>query len=186
MSGLPDQGEVMKLAPFALLAAMCASAALSSTAYAESYPVVGNDVQQDRDAQRRTILANELATEQKSLDQANADLAAAIKAQKSPEEVQQIAASVQSHKTNIESLQRELDGQAGKVARPRRPAFVPQSAPQGQAASPQAPADVPYWDVYKRKQNVRATSPEDDQDSGAALEESPEAGDKEASSGATN
>ena len=176
----------MKLAPLALLTAICASVALPSAAYAESYPVVGNDVQQDRDAQRRAILANELTTEQKSLDQANADLAAAIKAQKSPEEVQQIAASVQSHKTNIESLQRELDGQAGKVARPRRPAFVPQTAPQGQAESPQAPADVPYWDVYKRKQNVRAASPEDDQDSGAALEKSPEAGDKEASSGATN
>ncbi|HFF5988773.1 TPA: hypothetical protein ACGCG4_004476 [Enterobacter hormaechei] len=175
----------MKLAPFALLAAMSAVYALPSAAHAENYPVVASDTQQDRDAQRRSILTNELATEKKSLSDVNAEMADAIKAQKSPEDVQAIAAQALGHSNNIESLQRELDGLGGKVARPRRAAFVPEAQPEAPAPSAQAPADVPYWDVYHRKQNVPQATPEEDQDDGAALNDSPDAGDKEARSGST-
>ncbi|QKZ07851.1 hypothetical protein [Pseudomonas eucalypticola] len=173
----------MKLAPFAFLAAMCAACALTTIAHAETYPVVADATQQDRDAQRRSILANELATEKKSLSDANADMAAAIKAQKSPDEVQAIAAQALGHSNNIESLQRELDGLGTKTARPRRSAFVPEAQPEAPAPSAQAPAEVPYWDVYHRKQNVPPVAP-DDLNAGAALN-SPDAGDKEARSGST-
>ncbi len=175
----------MKLASITLLAALCAAGAHSAVVNAESYPLVGNDAQQDRDAQRRLILTNELATEKNSLNQSNSELADAIKAQKTPDEVQRIASQAQSHTTNIESLQRELDGLAGKPARVRRSAFVPQKAPEVPTPSPQAPADVPYWDVYKRKQSEPVVAPESDTKTGATLDESHEADDKEAGSGPT-
>lgn len=173
----------MKLTPCALLLALLTGTV--TAAHAETYPVVGSDTQQSRDDQRRTILSNELATERKSLEQVNSELADAIKAQKSPDEVRTIAAKGLGHSNNIESLQRELDGLAGKPVQSRKAPFVPQRAEAAPAPSNAAPADVPYWDVYKRKQNTPPQPQVTDQEGDEGLNDLPAAGDKEAPSGST-
>ncbi|PAB33119.1 hypothetical protein CC202_09535 [Pseudomonas savastanoi] len=174
----------MKLKPCALLLALMAGT-VTVSALAETYPVVGAETQQGRDDQRRAILGNELATEKKSLEQINVELADAIKAQKTPDEVRAIAAKALGHSNNIESLQRELDGLAAKPAASRKAPFVPQRAEAAPAPSNPAPADVPYWDVYKRKQSTPPATKDIDQDEGDGLNDSPTAGDKEADSGST-
>lgn len=169
----------MRFTPSALLLALAAGLALPLHAQADTASVVAPAAQQERDDQRRTILSKELATEKKSLEQSNLELAEAIKAQKTPDEVRAIAASALGHSNNIESLQRELDGLAGnKKQQPRQTPFVPGRI---QEPAQQAPANVPYWDVYRRNQQTPPKvegAPKQDPD----LNDSPDAGDKEADS----
>ncbi|WP_164446521.1 hypothetical protein [Pseudomonas viridiflava] len=169
----------MKLAPLALSFTLLSGVGFCASAMAENYPVVGSETQQARDDQRSQILNEELATEKKSLERVNAELADAIKGQKTPEEVQGIAAKALSHTSNITSIQREIDGLSGKKTSSRRPAYVPApvTKPQQQQAT-QADVDVPYWDVYRRKQSTPPAQAAAD-DSGSS--DQPES-DKEASS----
>lgn len=67
------------------------------------FPRVSGDQQQSRDSDRRAILEQELASEQKSLQQAQAALATA-----NPQTASGLRDSVALHQRNIEALRKEL------------------------------------------------------------------------------
>jgi hypothetical protein len=75
------------------------------------FPKVGSGEQKARDGDRRAILEQELANEQKSLDEAKKTLAqqeAAAGSAKSPERLKPYQDTVQLHERNIEALKKEM------------------------------------------------------------------------------
>lgn len=80
------------------------------------FPRVNGDTQRGRDADRRRILEQELATEQQSLEQARKDLAEGESIrlgneknyQKYLDRVQGLKDSVALHERNVEALKREM------------------------------------------------------------------------------
>lgn len=97
-------------------------AAKSRAATPADFPKVGNDQQKARDTDRRQILNQELATEQKNLDEAKKVLAeqenlilpeeriagGGIQGGKREARIQTYRDRVQIHERNIEALNREL------------------------------------------------------------------------------
>jgi hypothetical protein len=81
-----------------------------------SFPRVDGDTQKKRDLERRRIIEDELASEQKSLDTARKDLGEQKPAagadekavQKSAERLQPYKDKVALHERNVESLKKEL------------------------------------------------------------------------------
>jgi len=77
------------------------------------FPKVGAGEQKARDGDRRAILEQELATEQKNLDEAKKVLAqqeAAAGPVKSPERLKPYQDTVQLHERNVEALRKEMAG----------------------------------------------------------------------------
>ncbi len=73
------------------------------------FPRVEADTQKARDNDRRTILEQELAGEQKALDDARHELSSQEgQGAKNPERVQSARDRVQQHERNIEALRKEL------------------------------------------------------------------------------
>jgi hypothetical protein len=75
------------------------------------FPKVGAGEQKARDGDRRAILEQELASEQKSLDEAKKTLAqqeAAGGGAKSPERLKPYQDTVQLHERNVEALKKEM------------------------------------------------------------------------------
>lgn len=75
------------------------------------FPKVGAGEQKARDGDRRAILEQELATEQKNLDEAKKVLAqqeAAAGPAKSPERIKPYQDTVQLHERNVEALKKEM------------------------------------------------------------------------------
>lgn len=93
-----------------------------STPSPSDFPKVGGEAQRARDGDRRTILEQELAAEQKSLESARKDLAeqeatilpternmgGGINGAKVAERVQSYKDRVQLHERNIEALRKEI------------------------------------------------------------------------------
>lgn len=89
----------------------------AATASPSSFPKVEAETQKKRDGERRKILEDELATEQRSLDGARKDLAEqeAVRSgdernyQKYLDRVQSYKDKVALHERNVASLKRELE-----------------------------------------------------------------------------
>lgn len=82
-----------------------------------NFPSVDRNTQRERDAERRRIIENELATERQSLEKARQELAeqkskrlgSESNYQRYLDRVQPYEDAVQSHERNVQALQRELD-----------------------------------------------------------------------------
>lgn len=72
------------------------------------FPRVQEDTQKARDGDRRHILEQELAGEQRSLDQARKDLAEQEALRGSPERLAPYRDRVGQHERNIQAIQKEL------------------------------------------------------------------------------
>jgi hypothetical protein len=91
----------------------------AATPTPEGFPRVTSDTQKTRDGDRRSILANELQTEQQKLDDAKQKLAEqeAIRNgdernyQRVLDRLKPYQDEVQLHEQNVDALQRELNGQ---------------------------------------------------------------------------
>ena len=129
------------------------SYAQSQWSYAQdsaSYPIADPAAQKARDNERRHILESELETERQELAKAQASLTA------SP--TQERAAEVHRHLENIKSLQRELDGVAGRQQAPRQPLRVVVKA-QRPAASPRnVNGTAAFWNPYNRVPDPEVTA----------------------------
>lgn len=106
----------------------------------QSYPVVNQATQRERDADRRLILETELQAERGELAKAQAALDA------SP--TQERKADVHRHVENEKALQRELDGVAGEPREARTPARAIVKAMRTAATS--ANKSPRFWDPYHR------------------------------------
>jgi hypothetical protein len=73
-----------------------------------SFPRVQEDTQKARDGDRRHILDQELAGEQRNLEQARKDLAEQEATRGSPERMAPYRDRVAQHERNIQAIQREL------------------------------------------------------------------------------
>ena len=84
---------------------------------AKNFPSVDRNTQRERDAERRRIIEDELATERQSLEKARQELAqqksirlgGESNYQRYLDRVQPYQDAVQSHERNVQALQRELD-----------------------------------------------------------------------------
>lgn len=72
------------------------------------FPKVSEDAQRARDTDRRTILDQELAGEQRSLESARKDLAEQEALKLSPERLLPYRDRVAQHERNIQAIQKEL------------------------------------------------------------------------------
>lgn len=118
----------------------------SHVSYAQQpapYPIIDQATQKARDIDRRHILETELQAEHQELAKAQASLATGA--------TQERAADVHRRLENIKSLQRELDGVAGKQRVPRESLRVVVKA-QRPATSTQRNMNGPaaFWNPYNR------------------------------------
>lgn len=74
------------------------------------FPKVGEETQKARDNDRRMILEQELASEQKNLEQARRDLTDMDTARLPPDRLQPYKDRVAQHERNIEAINKELTG----------------------------------------------------------------------------
>ncbi|MBS1191078.1 MAG: hypothetical protein H6R10_2870 [Rhodocyclaceae bacterium] len=72
------------------------------------FPKVAEDTQKARDGDRRRILEQELASEQKSLEAARKDLSDQEAAKASPDRLQPYRDRLGQHERNIQAINREL------------------------------------------------------------------------------
>lgn len=113
-----------------------------------SFPRIDPGVQAARDTDRHTILLQERAEEVKALEAAEKALASAA-----PGERDKAKATADRHRKNLTALDAEIRSVSGaapaavKAAGPVR-LKAASAAPVQAAASP----EVPFWDVYRRKQ----------------------------------
>lgn len=116
-----------------------------------SYPIVDPATQKARDIDRRHILEAELQAERQELAKAQVSLAAGA--------TQEREADVHRRLENIKSLQRELDGVAGKQQAPRESLRVVVKA-QRPAASTQRKTHGPaaFWNPYNRSPDPEVTA----------------------------
>lgn len=73
-----------------------------------SFPRVGEETQKARDGDRRMILQQEMASEQRALDQARKELAEQEAARATPDRLAPYRERVGQHERNIQALQKEL------------------------------------------------------------------------------
>ena len=92
----------------ALPAPKAKPAGASANPTPSSFPRVQEDTQKARDGDRRHILDQELAGEQRNLEQARKDLAEQEAARPSPERVAPYRDRVAQHERNIQAIQKEL------------------------------------------------------------------------------
>lgn len=99
-----------------------ASSAAKSTATPASFPKVDDQTQKSRDSDRRRILENELAAEQKNVEQARKELAeqegvvlpsermqgGTISGGKVQERIQQYKDKLALHQRNVEAISKEI------------------------------------------------------------------------------
>lgn len=72
------------------------------------FPRVGDDTQKARDGDRRHILEQELAGEQRSLEQAKKDLAEQEAARTAPDRLAPYRERIAQHERNLAAIQKEL------------------------------------------------------------------------------
>ncbi len=92
----------------ALPAPKAKPAGASANPTPSSFPRVQEDTQKARDGDRRHILDQELAGEQRNLDQARKDLAEQEATRPSPERLAPYRDRVAQHERNIQAIQKEL------------------------------------------------------------------------------
>lgn len=128
----------------------CLLLAAGAASAQPSFPRIDPSVQAARDTDRGVILAQERSEETKALEAAEKALASAI-----PGERDKATATVDRHRKNLAALDAEIRRAGGGAAPAVAVAAAgpvrlkaASAAPVQAAASP----DVPYWDVYRRKQ----------------------------------
>lgn len=123
---------------------------LSHAQGSASYPIVDPATQKARDNDRQHILQSELDIERQELAKAQASVTAGP--------TQERAADLHRHLENIKSLQRELDGVAGRHQAPRQSLRVVVKA-QHPAASPRRMnGTAAYWNPYNRAPDPEVTA----------------------------
>ncbi|GAB2181270.1 hypothetical protein DLREEDagrD3_14930 [Denitratisoma sp. agr-D3] len=83
--------------------------AKSSTSSPADFPKVSGDTQKSRDNDRRRILDQEVASEQKGLEEARKALAEQEAARVAPERLQALRDRIALHNRNLDALRRELE-----------------------------------------------------------------------------
>lgn len=147
---MTNRTHLSYLTAAAMLAALSFPAWSQNGLPAAAFPAVDAATQKTRDDTRRQILENELATEKKAYDDANATLAAATAAKQPADKIDALKQSVLGHQKNVEAIQSELAG-LDKAGAKSGPVVL-----RARASAPSAPAvaqrPTPYWDVYNRAQ----------------------------------
>lgn len=117
------------------------------------FPKIDPGTQQVRDTDRGYILELELKAETAALAAAESRLVSAA-----PGERDKLATDVERHKKNLIALRAEISRLGGNSRNEPVRLKAALAAPGVHAAASAPPEEAPYWDVYRRKQDWKATN----------------------------